>query len=373
MKQMLGQVLAAATVALLAAGAATTQPATSQPAAKNSAATVLGNLAGKLKKTWTTPTSQPAQTPARTEPGALLRSLRPQAEPDDGAIEPSERRLGSRSLTPTIKVGVDPRVLGVLPGMPAPTLKREGDYLRMRRGRIVQAPDIGYALFVFDSSDDAETASLPLVLVPCQTLQSMEDLVHERGDRFVFTLSGQILQYRGVNYLLPTMQRPPIAATSQPAVSNHPRDLATSEVLKKLQTKVKGNVMLEPAPPPSGRNTGRRATPRLGRQPLGVAPAMPTSELKREGQYIRMRRGRIVPAPQGDQILFVFDADSTDMADPPMTLVPCQALESMEEQVRKLGDRIVFVLSGQVLEYRGANYLLPTMMKLAIRRGNLRK
>jgi hypothetical protein len=70
-------------------------------------------------------------------------------------------------------------------------------------------------------------------------------------------------------------------------------------------------------------------------------------------------------------MLFAFEADDMSMQDPPMVLVPCQILESMEQQVRQRGDRVVFVLSGQVLQYRGVNFLLPTMMKIDIDRGNL--
>jgi hypothetical protein len=43
----------------------------------------------------------------------------------------------------------------------------------------------------------------------------------------------------------------------------------------------------------------------------------------------------------------------------------------MEDTVDRRGDTTVFILSGQVHTYRGANYLLPTMMKVAVDTGNL--
>ena len=69
--------------------------------------------------------------------------------------------------------------------------------------------------------------------------------------------------------------------------------------------------------------------------------------------------------------VFVFDADSQHAPEPPMILQPCRLLQSMEDIVQQRGDTVVFVLSGQVHVYRGANYLLPTLMRIAIDRGNL--
>ena len=46
-------------------------------------------------------------------------------------------------------------------------------------------------------------------------------------------------------------------------------------------------------------------------------------------------------------------------------------LETMERTVREQGDDIPFVVTGQVFIYRGANYLLPTIVKREFDRGNL--
>lgn len=104
---------------------------------------------------------------------------------------------------------------------------------------------------------------------------------------------------------------------------------------------------------------------------LGVAPGEKMPKLRREGEFIVSRRGRIIPAANGRHMLFVFEADSEATPEPPMILAPCQMLQNMEDIVRERGDKVIFILSGQILVYRGANYLLPTMMKLAIDHGNL--
>jgi len=370
-KQILAYTIVVVIAAMPTAGVLAEADADKTP--KKNADSVLDDLTKKLKKRTQPPSPPPAdKDKAADSAKASTEPAEEKAKASD-AIEPTERRMTGPSLAPAIKVGVDPKVLGLPPGAKAPTLRREGDYVRMRRGRIVEAPDRSCAVFVFQD-DQAAAPSPPMVLVPCQTLQSMEDLVHKRGDRFMFTLSGQVLQYRGVNYLLPTMQRPP-TAVSESAGKDEAVPEPVINVLKKLQGKVDRNAAAE-QPAAVGdlgsSPSARRPALDVVAKPVGAAPGVPSPKLRREGQYIRMRRGRIARSAQADGVLFVFDSDGSSMADPPLALVPCQTLQSMEQQVHKLGDRTVFVLSGQVLEYRGANYLLPTMMKIAVNRGNLR-
>ena len=124
----------------------------------------------------------------------------------------------------------------------------------------------------------------------------------------------------------------------------------------------------EKATPPA---TGERVD--YDRRVLGTAPGMPQPKLRREGEFIPLRRGRIVRAPGGGQVMFVFDAESQSAPEPPMFIMPCKTLEDMEKFVTERGDNIVFRVGGQVFVYRGANYLLPTIMKLAVDRGNLEK
>ena len=105
---------------------------------------------------------------------------------------------------------------------------------------------------------------------------------------------------------------------------------------------------------------------------IGIAPGGATPKLRREGEFVLSRRGRLVRA-EGGQLLFAFDADSDKADETPMVLMPCRLLQNMEEMSQEHGERTVFILSGQIFIYRGANHLLPTMMKPSIDRGNLQK
>ena len=113
------------------------------------------------------------------------------------------------------------------------------------------------------------------------------------------------------------------------------------------------------------------ATVEIDPDVLGIAPGQKAPELRREGEFIVSRRGRLVRSEDGAHVLFVFEADARDAPERPMIMMPCRMLESMEEIVADRGSDVEFVLSGEVFVYRKHNYLLPTMMKIAVDRGNL--
>ncbi len=123
-------------------------------------------------------------------------------------IEPSEspvKRNNPQFTAPaSTSVDIDPEVLGIAPGDDPPPLRREGEFIFNRRGRMIRSPESGHRLFVLES-DASHSPELPLVLQACQILETMESIVERRGDTTVFILSGQVHTYRGANYLLPTM------------------------------------------------------------------------------------------------------------------------------------------------------------------------
>jgi hypothetical protein len=159
---------------------------------------------------------------------------------------------------------------------------------------------------------------------------------------------------------------------------------SAEDVEKKLKDKIdaaaKAQAEGQPAPKtvepkPDG---PRLPAPTPGRidQPdpkiIGIAPGSAAPRLKREGEFVLSRRGRLVRS-EGGQFLFAFDADTDKAGEAPMILMPCRLLQNMEEMTQEHGERTVFILSGQVFVYRGANHLLPTMMKPSIDKGNLQK
>ena len=106
---------------------------------------------------------------------------------------------------------------------------------------------------------------------------------------------------------------------------------------------------------------------------MGVAPGARPPTLRREGEFVISRKGRVVATPDGGRTLFHFEADAESSPEAPMVLLQCRLLQNMEDIVHQRGDQAVFIITGQVFVYRGANYLLPTMFTLSIDKGNLRK
>lgn len=121
--------------------------------------------------------------------------------------------------------------------------------------------------------------------------------------------------------------------------------------------------------PPAGPSAGGNLNPAI----VGVAPGTKQPKLRREGEFVIARRGRIVRAPDAQYFMFVFEADAPDSAEPPMMILPCSLLESIESIIQQRGDEVVFILTGQITLYRGANYILPTMMKVAVDTKNVGK
>jgi hypothetical protein len=307
----------------------------------------------------------------------------PQPQPTDGPGQPN------------VTVEVDHAVLGVAPGQPQPRLRREGDFLLGRRGHIVQAVS-GEFVFLPENPGPADP---PMLLHHNQWLETLESLMAQGDDRRLFTVSGQVHVYRGANHLLLTRAEPADTAEAEAVASDEPAaaddvpdapagedeavdaDAPGDDDVDRAMQELMGLRQAQPSPRPQpveSRADQRPPSPSAfaataPRAVQGLAPGLPSPRLRREGDFLISRRGRLTRSPDGAHLLFAFEADGRAAGDPPMVLQPNRLLESMESIIASRGDGVVFLISGQVQAYRGVNYLLPTMMKLDIDRGNLQR
>lgn len=168
---------------------------------------------------------------------------------------------------------------------------------------------------------------------------------------------------------------PADAPAAAPASAKQPEAQPSAEqVLNELLKRRAENPLIEPTRPDAAAPATPAPAPGTpAASAIGTAPGATTAApLRREGQFIITRRARMVRAPGGGPgWLMVFEADSSGMQDPPMYVLPCQLLEDMEAILQQQGDSAVFIISGQVYVYRGANYIMPTLMKIAPQRDNL--
>jgi len=141
------------------------------------------------------------------------------------------------------------------------------------------------------------------------------------------------------------------------------------QVLQELLQRRQDNPLIEPSRP----DDAAESDPANRTTQVGTAPDVPRQTLKREGQFIITRRGQLARPDEGGAApwMFVFTSDGQAMADPPMLLMPCRQLETMERIAEQRGMDVTFIVSGQVYVYHNRNYLLPTLVKLAPDRGNL--
>lgn len=127
-------------------------------------------------------------------------------------IEPTRRARDNRSgegTPPSTKVNLDPAVVGVAPslsgaGGSTAKLRREGEFIVNRTARLVRAANGSQVTIVFESENKSSPES-PLIVLPSQTLENLEDVLQERGDNTPFVASGEVTTYRGANYILLTM------------------------------------------------------------------------------------------------------------------------------------------------------------------------
>jgi len=157
---------------------------------------------------------------------------------------------------------------------------------------------------------------------------------------------------------------PTDAATAQPAAAPLPED-----VIEQLLNQRPTSPAIEPTQVLADDDLSAsdvQPDPRV----IGTAPGLAPSQLRREGEFIIGRRGRLTPQ-SGGRVQFRFEADDQQSPEAPMLMLPCRLLETMEKLAEQRGEGLVFILSGQVFVYHGENWVLPTMMKLDFDRGNL--
>jgi hypothetical protein len=202
-----------------------------------------------------------------------------------------------------------------------------------------------------------------MVMVPCQMLQRMQQMLADRPGEVVFSVSGHIYGYKGINYLEAT-SAPMVSTTPRPASeSGSPQSSApgpeagpgrpsgdprVADLIKALESQREGTRVLEPTKP-------------LPASQAGGGAVMP------EGKTIVRRRGRMVRGGAGGW-MFVMDSGTAGegSVDRPLGLVPCMNLARMEALAGRTGDAQTFEVSGRVLTYEGRNYLVPTLYQTTV-------
>ncbi len=244
-----------------------------------------------------------------------------------------------------------------------------------------------------------------LYLLPCELLETIEDIRADDPDA-TFYLSGEVHRYRGGYYMLirRAMRAQPKAATApaEPVKPAPPKQTPTSRsrpVRKTTTTKPSTApdfsepdraVSTRPAGPTSrpapDKNKGVSADD-IAAELLGQTPSRPIIPVikpelpktatapsgARPGEPLRAGPGktaihrlvRLLPRTKSQRwYRLAFESDNT-LREPPMRILPNLHLERMEIiSGNGTAFGVIFYISGEVLRYRGNDYLLLRAAKI---------
>jgi hypothetical protein len=143
-----------------------------------------------------------------------------------------------------------------------------------------------------------------------------------------------------------------------------------------------GNSSTQPPAPPSAKDVMEFIKQRPRNEPI-----QPTEETNpsrtvesqqqrlrarlMEGSMIIDRAGRLTK--DGDWWAFSFESDSPEHPEPPIRLLPNRLLERMVRESDRGSDRIVYIISAEITEFEGMNYLLLDKLLRQRTMGNLSK
>jgi hypothetical protein len=141
-------------------------------------------------------------------------------------------------------------------------------------------------------------------------------------------------------------------ATQPSAPATRPTEMPADQLLNQMLRPAAGPTAQplrpSPNPPALDQTTGKMVVP-------GVAPAI---NLRREGEYVRDRLGRLSKSADGNQMEFTFESDGRTMQDPPLIILPNLALTRMEDAISGNNKDLRFRITGLLTEYKGRNYIL---------------
>lgn len=281
---------------------------------------------------------------------------------------PARDAVYPASSAPDKRDGDDNKATQSIPGLTSETFTvppgryyPEGTFL-VRRVGTIRALKSGDVLFIPDkpaARDSRRRGERPMVLLPSQTLASIESSVNGAPDPLQarVELSGQLFVYRDRQQLLPTVFTfLPGPKDAKPAPATGANDEEAASSVQPTDDPEVADMITQI----ESRRNETRSTPETGPKPDADEKA--PKSLVGEGTMITDRRGRLTRVK--DKLAVAFDGDANSKSDPAMIIVPSRALERLEAALGPTTDGVVVVLTGRVLSYRGQNYILPLLAQI---------
>ncbi len=173
---------------------------------------------------------------------------------------------------------------------------------------------------------------------------------------------------------------PPAASPTEPPPAQPPSDESARD-----------SAPVERAPEPTADEVLKMLTPKEGTPRPLVRPTLPGRPVRTMPAPEALPKNAVVPVEQrllpdgyrlvdrigrlqreGEYWTLAFESRSTQKVEPPIRLLPNRLLEDMEIASAGGTRPVVFIVSGEVTEYHGVNYLLVQKLLIRPSLGNLR-
>ncbi|PHQ80638.1 MAG: hypothetical protein COB69_05635 [Phycisphaera sp.] len=283
--------------------------------------------------------AQPQSDPALADPSleTIAEELKNAGEKAVG-IKPT-RDAGVAPIRPHAELGLPPVDGRLLP---------EGSFIVQLNG-LVHAASQG--AWIFEPTDLIDESKIkPMIVLPSQTLTRLIQIVGLSAEHNKVALTGEVLLYRGRNYLLITAITTKAADETETEPAQEPTDVTDNLDLEDpLSQSVRDLISELENARHAERTILQPVTANIG---SGRAPVP-------EGRTFMRRTARLTYLAAGE-IAITFDNDPDFVIEAPLVVLPCHLLEQMELIVESHGDALPVRVSGQSYAYNGRSFIKPT-------------
>lgn len=210
----------------------------------------------------------------------------------------------------------------------------------------------------------------PTKMLPNINLEIMTRSMAGKAAPILFSISGEMTAFQGENYLLARFVRRIVPAPELPRPNSADADPAVDDA----------GAQTDGDPPPPAEDVIAMLQDRKPRtvvptatRPAGSRPTgnLPGPSVRPDGSAFAQRPGRITRDERWWS--FAFETNHPDSDEPMIRLLPGRGLELMIRITQETRDGLVLLVSGELTQFRGENYLLPRGVLRRSGADNLRK
>ncbi|MBN1766541.1 MAG: hypothetical protein JW860_14900 [Sedimentisphaerales bacterium] len=273
-----------------------------------------------------------------------------------------------------------------------------------------KTPHITTSAFMTESPDEPPKPQLPedesyswlIEILPGKWLTVMTKITANKENlKLTFRIWGEITTYRKRNFILPTMvateslfgkKAGQLTKTSkasdalalvlgtdssqaneQPETPQVNLEELARDLRRKLLTIPRTHLINLPEEQEDQTTTNTQSSNQTSAT-RSTGLDGPSKITWKDGQMVIDREGRLMYSSQEDRFMFIFEADSPSLQEPPVLLHPNQLLQKMEEMAGvQILRRVKFRITGQITTYQSKNYMLLNKVLLNYNSNNLGK